>query len=111
FTRLTPEDRLLPAFAGVNVPVVICGRTHMQFDRMIGKTRIVNAGSVGMPYGETGAFWLLLGPDVHLRHTPYDLAKAASRIRDTNYPQAEEFAARNVLQTPSEEEMLERFTP
>ena len=109
FTRLTPEDRLLPAFAGVNVPVVICGHTHMQFDRMIGKIRVVNAGSVGMPYGEAGAFWLLLGLDVHLRHTPYDLAKAASRIRDTNYPQAEEFAARNVLQTPSEEEMLERF--
>ncbi len=109
FTRLTPEDRLLPAFAGVNESVVICGHTHMQFDRMIGKIRVVNAGSVGMPYGEAGAFWLLLGPDVHLRHTPYDLAKAASRIRETNYPQAEEFAAGNILQTPLEEEMLERF--
>ncbi len=109
FTQVTPEDRLLPAFAGVNVPVVICGHTHMQFDRMIGKIRVVNAGSVGMPYGEAGAFWLLLGPDVHLRHTPYDLAKAASRIRETNYPQAEEFAAGNILQTPLEEEMLERF--
>jgi len=109
FTRLTPEDGLLPAFAGVNESVVICGHTHMQFDRMIGKIRVVNAGSVGMPYGEAGAFWLLLGPDVHLRHTPYDLAKAASRIRETNYPQAEEFAAGNILQTPLEEEMLERF--
>ncbi len=109
FTLLTPEDRLLPAFAGVNESVVICGHTHMQFDRMIGKIRVVNAGSVGMPYGEAGAFWLLLGPDVHLRHTPYDLAKAASRIRETNYPQAEEFAAGNILQTPLEEEMLERF--
>ncbi len=109
FTRLTPEDGLLPAFAGVNESVVICGHTHMQFDRMIGKIRVVNAGSVGMPYGEAGAFWLLLGPDVHLRPTPYDLAKAASRIRETNYPQAEEFAAGNILQTPLEEEMLERF--
>jgi hypothetical protein len=63
-----------------------------------------------MPYGEPGAFWLLLGPDVQLRHTPYDLAKAAARIRETNYPQANEFAARNILQSPSEEEMLERFT-
>ena len=109
FTRLTPEDGLLPAFAGVNESVVICGHTHMQFERMVGKIRVVNAGSVGMPYGEAGAFWLLLGPDVHLRHTPYDLAKAASRIRETNYPQAEEFAAGNILQTPLEEEMLERF--
>ncbi|HEY5596611.1 MAG TPA: metallophosphoesterase family protein, partial [Candidatus Bipolaricaulota bacterium] len=29
FTRLTPEDRLLPVFEGVNVSVVICGHTHM----------------------------------------------------------------------------------
>ena len=100
FTRLTPEDRLLPVFEGVDVPVVVCGHTHMQFDRMIGRIRVVNAGSVGMPFGEPGAYWLLLGPDVQLRHTPYDLAKAAERIRDTKYPQAQDFAARNVLQPP-----------
>jgi predicted phosphodiesterase len=110
FTRLTPEDRVLPGFAGVNVPVVVCGHTHMQFDRMIGRIRVVNAGSVGMPYGEPGAHWLLLGPNVQFRHTPYDLAKAAERIRDTNYPQAEDFAAHGVLQLPSEEGMLEKFT-
>jgi putative phosphoesterase len=110
FTRLTPEDRLLPVFEGLQVSVVVCGHTHMQFDRMIGRTRVVNAGSVGMPFGEPGADWLLLGPDVQLRHTPYDLAKAAERIRDTHYPRAEDFAAHNVLQPPSEAETLEVFT-
>ena len=35
----------------------------MQFDRMVGKTRVLNAGSVGMPFGEPGAYWLLLGAD------------------------------------------------
>lgn len=110
FTRLTPEDRLLPVFEGLNVPVVVCGHTHMQFDRTIGRIRIVNAGSVGMPFGAPGAYWLLLGPNVQLRHTPYDLGKAAERIRDTKYPQAQDFAARNVLQPPSEAETLEAFT-
>lgn len=110
FTRLTPEDRLLPVFEGLDVPVVVCGHTHMQFDRTIGGIRVVNAGSVGMPFGEPGAYWLLLGPDVQLRHTPYDLPKAAQRIRDTDYPQAHDFAARNVLQPPSEGEILEAFT-
>ena len=109
FTRLTPEDRLLPIFESLQVSVVVCGHTHMQFDRMIGRTRVVNAGSVGMPFGDPGAFWALIGPEVQLRHTPYDLAKAAKRIRDTAYPQAQEFAAHNVLQPPSEEEMLEAF--
>jgi diadenosine tetraphosphatase ApaH/serine/threonine PP2A family protein phosphatase len=110
FTRLTSEDRLLPIFQGLNADVVVCGHTHMQFDRMIGRTRVVNAGSVGMPFGEPGAYWLLLGPDVQLRHTPYDLAKTAERIRASSYPQAEDFAAHNVVQPPSEEQMLELFS-
>jgi diadenosine tetraphosphatase ApaH/serine/threonine PP2A family protein phosphatase len=109
FTRLTAEDRLLPIFEGLNAPVVVCGHTHMQFDRMIGRTRVVNAGSVGMPFGEPGAYWLLLGPDVQLRYTPYDLAKAAERIRATSYPEAQDFAAPNVLQPPSEKQMLDAF--
>ncbi|HEV7516688.1 MAG TPA: metallophosphoesterase family protein [Thermoanaerobaculia bacterium] len=110
FTRLTPEDRLLPVFLGLDVPLVICGHTHMQFDRTVGGIRVVNAGSVGMPFGEPGADWLLLGPDIQLRHTSYDFKRAAERIRGTEYPQAQDFAARNVLQPPSEREMLEIFT-
>jgi putative phosphoesterase len=110
FTRLTSEDRLLPVFEGLDVPVVVCGHTHMQFDRTIGRMRVVNAGSVGMPFQDPGAYWLLLGPDVQLRRTSYDLAAAAERIRATEYPQAEEFAARNVLQPPSETTMLELFS-
>ena len=109
-TRLTAEDRLLPIFEGLNALVVICGHTHMQFDRMIGRTRVVNAGSVGMPFGERAAYWLLLGPDVRLRRTLYDFTQAAERIRGTEYPQAEDFAVQSVLTPPSEEKMLEAFT-
>jgi putative phosphoesterase len=110
FTRLTPEDRLLPIFSDLDVSLVVCGHTHMQFDRTIGATRVVNAGSVGMPFGDPGADWLLLGPGVELRHTSYDLARAAERIRATDYPQAQDFAARNILQPPSAAEMLELFS-
>jgi predicted phosphodiesterase len=109
FTRLTAEERLLPIFDAASAAVVVCGHTHMQFDRRIGKTRVVNAGSVGMPFGEPGADWLLLGPEVELRHTSYDLTGAAQRIRATEYPQAQEFAERYVLRPPSEEEMLKVF--
>ena len=110
FTQLTAEERLLPLFEPLQVAVVVCGHTHMQFDRMIGRTRVVNAGSVGMPFGEPGAYWLLLGPDVQLRHTPYDLANAAESIRVSSYPHAQDFAAHNVLQPPSEKQMLEAFS-
>jgi predicted phosphodiesterase len=110
FTRLTPDEPLLPIFGALGVPLAVCGHTHMQFDRTIGTVRVVNAGSVGMPFGEPGAYWLLLGPDVQLRRTPYDLDAAAARIRATSCPTAEEFAARNVLQPPSEQDILAAFT-
>jgi putative phosphoesterase len=110
FTRLTTEERLQPVFEGTNASVVVCGHTHMQFDRNVGTIRVVNAGSVGMPFGEPGAYWLLLGPDVQLRRTHYALEKAAERIRNTNYPQANDFAAHNVLQPLSAQQILEAFS-
>jgi predicted phosphodiesterase len=109
FTRLTPEEVLRPVFDGLGVALVVCGHTHMQFDRMIGATRVVNAGSVGMPFGKTGADWLLLGPDVQLRNTSYDLDDAAAQFRATTYPQPEE-AATSILNPPSESQILEMFT-
>ncbi len=110
FTRLTPESAVLPAFAGAEADLVVCGHTHMQFDRIIAGCRVVNAGSVGMPFGEPGAHWLLLGPEVQRQNTGYDLAQAAQRVQATDYPQAAEFAEKFVLQQPSEESMLELFS-
>jgi len=106
FTRATAEDRLLPLFAEVEAPLVVCGHTHMPFDRAVGRTRVVNAGSVGMPFGEPGAYWLLLAPDVEPRRTTYDLGAAADRIRSTSYPRAHEFADGYLLRPPSESAML-----
>ena len=97
FSSQMSEARLLPIFEGIDEPIVVCGHTHRQFDRMVGKTRVINAGSVGMPFGVTGAYWLLLGPDVELRRTEYDLTRAAERIGQTNYPGASEFAQNYVL--------------
>jgi putative phosphoesterase len=109
FTRQTADEALWPIFGTLGVALAICGHTHMQFDRTIGTVRVVNAGSVGMPFGEPGAYWLLLGPDVQLRRTSYDLEQAAARIRATAYPKADEFASRNVLQPPAEADILAMF--
>lgn len=110
FTRLTPDERLAPAFEGVDASLVVCGHTHMPFDRAVGSIRIVNAGSVGMPFGDPGAYWLLLDSAVRPQCTRYDCPRAAERIRATAYPQRDEFAARNVLTPPSEAAMLELFS-
>jgi diadenosine tetraphosphatase ApaH/serine/threonine PP2A family protein phosphatase len=69
-TRISSDERWLEALTGVEERVVVCGHTHVQFERRIGDLRLVNAGSVGMPYErEPGAYWAVLGPDVHLRCT------------------------------------------
>jgi putative phosphoesterase len=109
FTRRTPDARLLQVMAGVQTAMVVCGHTHMQFDRTAGSLRVVNAGSIGMPFGEPGAYWLLLGPGVELRRTQYDLQAAVARIRRTASPMADEFAAHSVLEPPTEAAMLDVF--
>jgi putative phosphoesterase len=70
FTELTPEERIAFLFKDIDADVVVCGHTHMQFDRVVAGKRVVNSGSVGMPYEqEPGAYWLL---DLAPRHTPYE---------------------------------------
>ncbi len=108
-TAATPEERLRAILAGVRQRVVVCGHTHMQFDRTVAGVRIVNAGSVGMPYGDAGAYWLLLGPEIMLRRTLYDLQDAAVRIRASGYPQAQDFAENNVLKPETEAEAIAVF--
>lgn len=110
FTRETAAERVRPLFAGVSAPVVVCGHTHMAFDRMIDSTRVVNAGSVGMPFAEPGAYWLELGPDVTLRRTAYDTAAAARLLTRSAYPGAAEFAERYVARPPTEVEMLAAYS-
>ncbi|MEP7012289.1 MAG: metallophosphoesterase family protein [Acidobacteriota bacterium] len=89
--------------------LVVCGHTHMPFNRKIGTVRVVNAGSVGMPVGNPDAHWLLLGPGIEPRHTAYDFDAAAERIYATTYPQAEDLALK-LLRPPTEEQLLEVFS-
>src|SRR5438309_3009378 len=87
-TSATPEGRLREMTAGSGADVIVCGHTHMQFDRVVEGVRIVNPGSVGMPYGEPGACWALFGPDVDFRRTDYDRESAAARIGKSSWPDA-----------------------
>jgi putative phosphoesterase len=80
FTERTPEDRLVEIFAGVDADIVVCGHTHMQFERSIAGRRVINSGSVGMPYeNEPGAYWTL---DLEHRRTDYDGATPSEHSRD-----------------------------
>jgi predicted phosphodiesterase len=108
-TSLTPEPRLRRVLAGVEQGLVVCAHTHVQFDRVLDATRIVNAGSVGTTYqGQRGAFWLTVGPDVEFRRTDYDYGQAAERIRSSDYWDAASLAEL-ILDPPDPREVEEFF--
>lgn len=108
----TDDAAVAVALDGVGEAVVVCGHTHMPFDRTVAGRRLVNPGSVGMPYGAPGAYWALLGPDVELRRTDYDLDAAAERIVErSEWSKAAAFARDNVLRPPSAAEATAAFTP
>jgi len=102
-TRATGEERLGPILEGVEERVIVCGHTHQQFDRTLLGRRLLNAGSVGMPYeGDAAAFWLLLGPDAELRRTAYDVDAAATALRATGMPDVDEVMLRESLLEPAD---------
>jgi predicted phosphodiesterase len=109
-TAISSEARVAAAIAGVAEGVIVCGHTHVQFDRGAAGKRLVNAGSVGMPYEERpGAYWALLGPELELRRTEYDLDAAAAAIRATGFPGGDVHARETVLNVPAPAEATEHF--
>jgi predicted phosphodiesterase len=107
--KTTPDEWLHEMLAGVEADVVVCGHTHMQFDRRVDRWRVLNAGSVGLPYGASGANWLALGPGVEHRRTQYDSDSFADQVKELEWPMAEQFAEENIRTVPSEEEALGVF--
>jgi predicted phosphodiesterase len=109
-TAVTAPERLRELVSGVEQRTVVCGHTHHQFDLDADGVRVVNAGSVGMAYeGRPGAFWALLGPDVELRNTGYDVDAALRAADETGYPEAESLRRWLRDEIPTAREVAEFF--
>jgi predicted phosphodiesterase len=108
-TRLTPDDELAAVLKTAPTHLVVAGHTHVQVDRRADGHRFVVAGSIGRPYeGRQGAFWALLGDDVELLCTDYDIERAAAAIRATKFPGADEHAA-TLVDPPLPDEVSSYF--
>ncbi len=88
YTRITPDGQVAELLGPVAADVLVCGHTHMQVDRRLSSgLRVVNPGSVGMPYeGRRGAYWALLGPDVEFRRSDYDVEAAVAAMQVMGAP-------------------------
>jgi diadenosine tetraphosphatase ApaH/serine/threonine PP2A family protein phosphatase len=109
-TAISPQERLAEVLADVEERVVVCGHVHCQYDRRAAGRRIVNAGSVGLPYeGRPGAYWARLGPDVEHVRTAYDLDAALATLRATGFPDVDELVRESLLEPVSSEEVTRYF--
>jgi predicted phosphodiesterase len=89
-TEQTAVERVREFLGGVDEDAVVTAHTHVSYERVVDGTRLLNPGSVGLPYeGREGAYWALLGPGIEHRRTEYDLDEAERRIRAGGGPFAE----------------------
>jgi len=111
----TRMARWAEAFADVpdEVHTIVCGHTHMPFVRLVDRRLVVNAGSIGMPYGQVGAQWALLDHGaVALRCTAYDVEAARAAIRATcDDPGVDEWTDEYLYSRNSDAEALAVFGP
>ena len=110
YTRITPDAELVSILGNVDADVLVCGHTHMQYDRTLSSgLRVVNPGSVGIPYeGARGAYWALLGPGVEFRRTPYDVEGAVAAIEVLGVP-VDARMLEQLLDPPDSESTTEYF--
>jgi diadenosine tetraphosphatase ApaH/serine/threonine PP2A family protein phosphatase len=86
----------------------VIGHTHHQFDRRVGELRVVNAGSVGMPYeGDVAAYWLLVEDgEPRFMRSPFDVDHAVERVRASGWAEGDEFVAENLLVAPDRDQAI-----
>jgi predicted phosphodiesterase len=110
-TVLTPDRAVAEALAGTTADLVVCGHTHVQYDRRVpSRPRLVNAGSVGLAHeGSPGARWALLGPTVELRTTPYDVEAALRTLHEPGFPEAAELFDESVRGEVTAQQASEAF--
>ena len=104
----TSPERFGQMTAGIEEDVLVTGHTHLQFDRFVGARRSINPGSVGLPYhrDEPGvAHWALLGPDVQLRSTRYDVTESVAAAQAAGDP-GHARIAELLLKPPTPEEII-----
>lgn len=106
-------ERWLEIFSTLDprVQTVVCGHTHMPFQRLVDRRLVVNPGSVGMPYGRPGPHWALLRDGaVQLRHTVVDLDRMADElVVASNCALVSEWVAEYVRSAASDAEAIAVF--
>jgi predicted phosphodiesterase len=107
-TERTPTERVREFMDGVRERAIVTAHMHVQYDRVVDGVRLLSPGSVGLPYeGRQGAYWAMLGPDVELRRTEYDVDAAVERLRSSTLPSFADRELPLLLEPLSRDEAIE----
>jgi diadenosine tetraphosphatase ApaH/serine/threonine PP2A family protein phosphatase len=98
----TPDGEIPALFPGLAVRTVVVGHTHRPGERSAEGLRVLNAGSVGLPFdGDSRACYLLLAGEpgrdevrAEWRRVAYDRERALRAIREREVPMAARLSAR-----------------
>ena len=92
----TPDAELAKMMGSLPYNLLLCGHTHLPLDRVVAGRRVVNVGSVGLPFdGNVGASYALvhLRPAGHYlieqRRVAYDVEAVVGQLRRIEHPTAE----------------------
>ena len=85
-TPVSSEATWKQALDGVAEATVVYGHIHFQYDEHHAGHRVVNPGSVGAPTLRATAWWAIIGDDVELRTTDYDVAATVAAMRQSGFP-------------------------
>jgi predicted phosphodiesterase len=107
--------RWMEAFADLpeSVAMVLLGHTHMPFQRLVNGRRVINPGSIGMPYGGAGAHWVRLRDGIiETRVTQFDIERATREVGESSgFPGAAEWVAPYLRSEISDVEVIRIYGP
>jgi putative phosphoesterase len=98
-TLKTKAEDLREMALDPQVAMIVCGHTHIPMDRMINKIRVVNAGSIGLPFdGNPRACYAIISnlvgssgkpAQVELPRVAYDVEKTVGQLYAAQIPAAD----------------------
>ncbi len=100
-TQDTPVDEALDFMLDREGRLGVCGHTHIQMNRELGRWHLVNVGSVGLPIDHVGkacyGVFMFERDTVHvdLRQVDYDIDVAIAELYDSGHP-APDWVARRI---------------
>jgi diadenosine tetraphosphatase ApaH/serine/threonine PP2A family protein phosphatase len=93
----TPEAELASMLpTGYDYNLLLCAHTHLPFDRIVSGRRVLNVGSVGLPFdGDPRASYALINLlpgghyQINLRRVTYDIESVVRQLKAVDHPTAE----------------------